>query len=102
GAMLAAPFDRGKLEILAPPVPVVDGVTVSSLSGAAQIGFSADGLLVYAPGGTTQASRALLWVGRDGVAQPAAEARLAYATPRLSPDGQRVALAIEDERGFDV
>jgi serine/threonine protein kinase/Tol biopolymer transport system component len=102
GALLAAPFDRVKLEIMAPPVPVVDGVTVSPLSGAAQISFSADGMLVYAPGGTTQASRALLWVNRDGRSQPAAEARLAYSAPRLSPDGQRVALAIEDERGFDV
>ena len=102
GRILVAPFDARRLEVLATGVPITEEVTLSPLSGAAQLAFSPGGLLVYAPGGPQIVARSLLWVTRDGSTRPAAAARRAYVGPRLSPDGRRAALAIEDEKGFDL
>lgn len=102
GRLLAVPFDLGRLEARGPAVPIADEVTVSPLSGAAQLACSPNGLCVYAPGGPQAVARSLLWVTRDGSTRPAAEARRAYFGPRLSPDGRRIALAVEDDKGFDL
>ena len=47
-------------------------------------------------------NRQLVWVNRQGheVALPAPPRR--YAAPALSPDGDRIAVEIEDERKFDI
>ena len=43
-----------------------------------------------------------MWVDRQGVEQPAAGTLRAYLDPRLSPDGQRLAVAISDAGGYDT
>ncbi len=75
------------------PVPVVEAVK------GRQFSVSRTGALVYVPGGEAEAQRSLVWVTRDGREEPltAAPPR-AYAIPRLSPDGTRVALDIRDQQ----
>jgi serine/threonine-protein kinase len=58
GVLMAAPFDLRRLELTAPPVPVVERVCQAmnsgnsdANSGAAQFAVSESGLLVYARGG---------------------------------------------------
>ena len=97
GNLMAVPFDPQRLTVTGTAVPVVEGVLQSPATGAAQYSISATGSLVYVPGGAQAAQRRLVWVNRNGAEQPLAAPAHAYVNPRLSPDGQRVAVAIEDQ-----
>ena len=68
-------------------------------TGTAEFDVADDGTLVYVSGGAVTApARTLVWVDRQGreEAIKAAPAR-SYVTPRLSPDGTRVALEVRDQ-----
>jgi serine/threonine protein kinase/Tol biopolymer transport system component len=97
GNLMAVPFDPQRLQVTGAAVPVVEGVLQSTFSGAAQYSFSATGSLVYVPGGDQSSQRRLRWVSRSGVEQPVAAPARAYRGPRLSPDGRRVAVGIEEQ-----
>ncbi len=97
GSLMAVPFDLERLEVTGTAVPVVEGVLQSPSSGAAEYSFSATGSLVYVPGGLQAAQRRFVWVNRNGAEQPLAAPARAYRQPRFSPDGRRVALAIEEQ-----
>jgi Tol biopolymer transport system component len=92
GVLLAAPFDADRLQLTAPAVEVLANVP-SSGTGVPLVDVSASGTLVYAP---TSAVSRLVWVSRQGVEQPLNETLRSYATPRLSPDGTRVAVQAGD------
>jgi serine/threonine-protein kinase len=94
GTLRAVRFDLARLEVLSDPVPAVEYVMVGS-SGAANYAVSRSGTLVYAPGRTS--ARSLVWVDRQGHETPIKAPPRAYAIPRLSPDGTRVALDIRDQ-----
>jgi WD40 repeat protein len=93
---MAVPFDSQRLAITGTAVPVVEGVLQSSI-GAGQYSISATGSLVYVPGDVQSAQRRLVWVSRNGAEQPLAAPAHAYRGPKLSPDGRRVAVGIEDQ-----
>jgi serine/threonine protein kinase len=96
GALMAVPFDVQRLEVTGTPVPVVQGLVQSSAYGDAQYAVSAHGTLVYVPGGIDAGEKALVWVDRQGVEQAVAAPARPYRYPKLSPDGQRVAVTIEE------
>ena len=98
GALRAARFDPVRLEVLGDPVTVVDHVMVKP-TGAANYAVSRAGTLVYIGAGLSEmtAPRALLWVDRKGHEEPTGAPLRAYGTPRLSPDGTRVAAEIYDQ-----
>src|SRR6202521_616447 len=96
GSLMAVPFDSQRLVVTGAAVPVVEGALQSTVSGAAQYSFSATGSLVYVPGGVQASQRRLVWVNRNGAELPLAAPAHAYRGPRLSPDGRRVAVAIEE------
>ncbi len=103
GNLMAAPFDPRRLEVTGAGVPVVGDVLPTTLTGAAQYSFSATGSLVYASGGSQTTQRRLVWVSRTGAEQPLAAPARNYVYPRLSPDGQQVAVTIaEHEQGLQV
>jgi serine/threonine-protein kinase len=96
GGLLAVPFNLRRLEVTGPPVSILEGVSMSPLSGAAEFSLSGDGSLAYVPGGPSVGERTLLWVDRKGGAvRPLAAPPRAYTCPRLSPDGQRLAVGIQ-------
>jgi Tol biopolymer transport system component/predicted Ser/Thr protein kinase len=97
GSLMAVPFDPQRLTVAGAAVPVVEGVMQSPVSGGAQYGFSATGSLVYVSGGIHAAQNRLVWVNRNGAEQPLAAPARAYLNPRLSPDGQRVAMGITEQ-----
>ena len=76
--ILAAPFDPTRLELTGAPIPVVDGVAVTGC-GDAHFGLSRNGTLVYAPGAGPWADQPLVWVDREGRAQPISDLRLTAA-----------------------
>jgi Tol biopolymer transport system component len=91
----AATFNIEKLEIEGRGVPVIEGVAGDDM-GAASFDLSATGTLVYAPGGTHEDARGLVWVDRSGREEPVLSKRAAYRFPRLSPDNKRLLLAEGD------
>ena len=99
GELLAVPFDLNRLEVTGPPVSVVEGVSTVVILGVAQFNFSRDGSFAYVPGGAKVGERTLLWVDRKGAPQPIPAPPRPYVSPRLSPDGQRLAVGLQGGRG---
>ena len=97
GTLMAVPFNLANLKVAGTPVPIVEGVMQSTAgSSNAQFSFSSQGSLVYVSGGMGEGERTLMWVDRKGAAQPLTETSRAFESPRLSPDGQRVAVTIRE------
>ena len=93
--LLAVPFDRERLEVTGGPVPVLEGVMRPNIgtvvgTGVAQFSFSANGSLVFLAGSAEDFR--LAWVDRMGVEEPLPAPPSAYRFPRLSPDGERLAV----------
>jgi serine/threonine-protein kinase len=101
GTLMAAPFDPVQLKLAGTPVPAVEGVLQSGQAGAAHYSVSNDGSLAYIPGHVRGANTTLVWVDRQGAEQPIAAPAHAYRNPRLSPDGRRIVVGI-DELGGQV
>ena len=101
GDLWAVRFDLSRMETAGDPVPVQQGVLTKPL-GAADLGVSDNGSLIYIPADTAAAARGLVWVNRDGEEEPLAVEPGPYATPRVSPDGTRVAVDRFDSANTDV
>jgi serine/threonine protein kinase len=89
--LFAVPFDLKRMETTGGPVPVVEGAREAVISDS--------GTLVYIPGNAVAATPALnlVWVNREGKEQPLSAPVNSYgypsnSSPRISPDGTRVAL----------
>jgi serine/threonine-protein kinase len=93
GVLFAAPFDTRRLEVTGPTVRVLEGVATNSNTGADQYAVAA-GSIVYVSGVASESRRELLWVDQRGVARPVGPEKRPYVELALSPDGQRIALAI--------
>jgi len=101
GGLVAVPFDLSPEKAPGSPVPLLERPEVDP-SGSAAFAVSASGTLVYIPRASTVPSRALVLVDRTGRATVLQDTRAAYAHPRLSPDGRRLAYAIESDNGSDI
>jgi len=87
-ALWAVAFDPGQLAVTGEPVPVQEG-----LRGVDRFfALSGDGTLVYAP--ISEISRELVWVDRDGRAELLDMEPQEYVYPRVSPQGDRLAVAV--------
>jgi len=71
-------------------------VLQSTFTGAAQYSASATGTLVYVAGGVRYNQRSMVWVSRNGEEQAIPAPPHTYRYPRLSPDGGRVGVGIEE------
>jgi Tol biopolymer transport system component len=105
--LYAVAFDPAKLEVSGGPVPVVEGVmrSIGSVgvgrSGVAQFSVSEDGTLAFAPG-EARSEQSLFWVDRSGQASRITDRTGYFATPRVSPEGKRLAVTVGDGAGTDV
>ncbi len=97
-SLMAVPFDLRRLSVTGPAVTVVDGL---SRSGSGSFTFSATGTLAYIPASAKEATRQLSLVDRHGAARPLTEGR-AFESPRISPDGRRVAVTIAGPVNQDI
>jgi serine/threonine protein kinase/Tol biopolymer transport system component len=99
GTLMAVPFDAKRLDVTGTAVGLVSNVMQSANtlpvqldSGAGQFAISESGSLVYATGGVPSPDRwTLVWVDRTGTSENLPLPPAAYAAPRLSPDGRRLA-----------
>ena len=102
GKLLAAPFDLEKLETTGPAAIVLEGFVADTNTGAAQLGLSRNGTLAYLPGPVASQSRPIDWLARDGTVSTLSATPSAWANPRFSPDGQRLAFDVSDGHQHDV
>ena len=93
GALMAVPFDAARMQVRGTPVRLVDNVA-QSFDGAVQASVSSSGSLVYVEGNLTSAERRLVAVDRSGAAQPLAAPARTFSTPRVSPDGRKIAVVL--------
>ena len=99
GTLRAVPFDLARLQTRGSPVPAVPDV-VTTLTGGVYAVVAGDGTLAYVSGGGAPgagAQRTLVWVDRQGRETPIPAPSRAYAYPRLSPDGTRVAVMANNQ-----
>jgi serine/threonine-protein kinase len=103
GTLMAVPFNLQSLELTGAPTALIEGVmqavnapNLADETGAGQYAVSDSGTLVFAGGGIGPVfQRSLVWVRRDGTAQPVATAAAGpFLNPRLSPDGRRIAVSV--------
>ncbi len=101
--LLAVPFDLSRLEVIGASVPILEGVGAAPNlgGGSAYFSFSNRGSLVYVPA-IGAAKRALVWVDRQGDEEPLAVRPGRYQSPQLSPNGQRLAIQVNDPGNNDV
>jgi len=101
GTLMAAPFDLATLEVTGDAVPILEKVR-QTLSNAVDYGFSSNGTLVYVPAGESEGRLSLVWVDREGAVEPLGTPLQWYRNPRLSPDGGRVAVEIQEPITDDI
>ena len=101
GVVWAVPFDTDQLRIRGEPVPMLERIAVAS-NGFAAFDLAFDGSLVYRSGTSSSGQRTLQWVHWNGREEPIEMPAGEYFDPRLSPDGTRVALALEEEGNLDI
>ena len=93
GTLSARPFDLGRLETTGDPVPIAQGLDMH-FRNHFQFGAT-QRLLVFARSPTSPPST-LLWIDRSGKPGRALGEPGLYASPRLSPDGRKVAVDVYD------
>ncbi|MCZ6856847.1 MAG: protein kinase, partial [Gemmatimonadetes bacterium] len=95
GTLLAVPFDAENLAVTGDPITVLDGVITYPYFGSAQFAVADNGTLLYVPGPTNAVERRLVWVDREGAAEPVTENSRWYQGVSISPDGEQIAVSVE-------
>jgi serine/threonine-protein kinase len=94
GTLMAAPFDLDRLQLTGTATPMVEGLQPIEW-GAVDFAVSRNGTLLYRAGGEVARQR-IVWVNRDGVAQPVdPEWTGNFLSLALSPDGRWLAVGID-------
>jgi Tol biopolymer transport system component len=102
GTLYAAPFDVGRLEFTAAPVPVVEGLRSAIQGGLFHFDISRTGTLVYVPGpaGAAGEEYGIGVADRAGTVTRLVVPPGAYRHVRASRDGKR--LAFDSESGNEA
>ncbi len=90
--LYAVPFDVNSLTTQGTPVQVLRGVNGDTTTGASHLAIADNGTIAYASGTALAAANRLVWVDRQGKAQPIGLPQGLYFDPKISPDGTRVAV----------
>jgi serine/threonine-protein kinase len=95
GTLLSAAFDVATGRVSGSAIAVIDNVRTSPLNGAVPFALSSHGSLVYLPGASASPTMSLLHATRSGQTRVLLDRRL-IGTFRVSPDGRRAAVSIND------
>ena len=102
GSVYAIGFDVNRLETRGGPVPVVEGVrrAPAVATGAAHFAISGTGSLVFFPGSASAGSSQyeIVLADRKGQVEKPNVPGGPYSTPRISPDGKRLAVVTNDAK----
>ena len=100
GTLLAQPFDSDRLKLVGDAVPLAERVRSDPAMGRSVFSVSAGSTLAYEIGGTEPGSH-MVWIDRTTKEQAAfgEPGPYSYSSPRISPDGKRVAIGVTDPTG---
>jgi len=102
GNLMAVPFDLTTLETTGAPVPVLEGFR-QTFPGWGDYAIADNGTLIYVTSTSTGSlDRTLVWVDREGQEEPLAAEPRSYDGPRISPDGSRIAISVNESGSSDV
>jgi DNA-binding winged helix-turn-helix (wHTH) protein/Tol biopolymer transport system component len=98
GALYGVPFDLGRLETQGAAAPLLEDLADSEGAASARVSFSRTGILLYTSAARRAGVAPIAWLDRAGKSQRVTTLSIGISrqaeTPRLSPDGNRLALAV--------
>ena len=98
GTLYGVPFDLGRLETHGAPAPLLEDLADSEGAASGRVSFSRTGVLLYANAARRAGVAPIAWLDSAGKSQrvitPSIGVSRQAETPRLSPDGNRLALAV--------
>ena len=74
----------------------------SPTSGSGQVAFSSEGTHAFVPGASASAANSIDWLTREGRVSVLRGTKAEWAQPRFSPDGQKLALTINDGKRRNI
>lgn len=89
GSLLSRPFDPSSGKLSGETVPLAGGVAYNSSTWRAAFDVNANGILIYQPGLTANASKLILYTS-DGKATELPDSS-GFMDMRISPDGRKIA-----------
>jgi serine/threonine-protein kinase len=102
GTLFAAPMDPDRLQLTGPSVPVLEDVNFNIGTGAAGFTFSQSGTFVYVVSSPEDHLRPIVLMDEKGKSELLPVPKAKYGRPRVSPDGTRLAVAIEEGPGTHI
>jgi eukaryotic-like serine/threonine-protein kinase len=102
GVLMAVPFDEKRVEITGAASTAVENIAGEASTAAMDCAFSAAGAMVYVPGRVGVGNRALAIVDLAGNRTVLPAPVKSYLEPRIAPDGNRVALTIQEGKDYDI
>jgi serine/threonine protein kinase/Tol biopolymer transport system component len=99
--ILAVPFDLRRLQVTGPPLTLVERVADRPRDGDGGYRLSTSGTLVYQSKPSVD-GRTLTWVDPAGAETLLPISPRAFSSPSVSPDGGRLAFAVEDGGRCDI
>jgi Tol biopolymer transport system component/tRNA A-37 threonylcarbamoyl transferase component Bud32 len=90
GTLMAQPFDAGKLQVTGDAFRIVDQVQINATNGRVAFDVSQNGMLFYRA--TNGLDTRLAWFDRNGKETGQIGEAGGYSSPKLSPDGKRLAV----------
>jgi WD40 repeat protein len=100
GTVHAVGFDPARRTVIGKPVQILDDIASSGTQARMAFSVSRTGTFSYVSGRVNR-TWTLAWFSESGL-QPLAIAPGAYYTPRMSPDGNMVAVSVDGDRGQDI
>jgi len=98
GALYGVPFDLGRLETHGAPSALLEDLADSEGAASGRVSFSRTGILLYASAARRSGVAPIAWLDSAGKSQRVVSPSIGISrqaqTPRLSPDGNRLALAV--------
>ncbi len=102
GTLMAQRFDAGTLRLAGDPVPVAENVVDNFIIFRSMLTVSATGILAFQRGSGGGGNSELLWFDRNGKQISQTGPTGAYYSPRLSPDGSKLAVSIGGAAGLNI
>jgi Tol biopolymer transport system component len=102
GTLMAQRFDASKLRLIGEATSVAEEVLQNFIVFRSIFTASDTGVLAYETGGVGTGGFQLTWVDRSGKALAKVGAPGEYYTPRISPDGKKLAVTIRDASGDNL
>ncbi len=91
GTLFVAPFDAKALKLTGTAVPVLQGVEFDISNGGVQLSVADNGMAMYMAGSTSKQNLNLVLIDRKGEAKILLKSESDATSPRISPDGKKVA-----------